>query len=78
MDLAQTSFFCFLSVLRKELREKIYRSQITHYTYIEAVFIVSDIFKNVYLWLAIGPSWLIHNSAGFVATPIESAKKENS
>lgn len=39
----------------------------------------ADIFLNIsYLWLAIGPSWLIHNTAGFVATPKGPATKTNS
>lgn len=39
------------------------------YLHIAAALTVPDIYENVYLWLAIGPSWLIHNNAGFVATP---------
>lgn len=71
--LGPNQFLLFsLSFAERTTRKNIPQSNYSFHIFWSS-FIASDIFENIYLWLAIGPSWLIHNSAGFVATPVEPA-----
>lgn len=82
--LGPNQFLLFSRSLAESTTWKTKRCEITHNAIFTdillAEYIVADIFflNASYLWLAIGPSWLIHNTTGFVVTPKGPETKANS